>query len=107
MWHGLLHHNASPFKPGKFIIPVALIDVDTTGRMRTKVRTKLNIVYVRGRGKGGKVSEETVMLRRWGVETNRMFGFINRVKVIWPPLRDSSADPVRANLTTLETSDSI
>ena len=78
--------------------------MDTTGNIKTKDGTKLNIVYVKGRGEEGKVSVETVLLRRWGVETNRMFGFNNRVKVIWPPLKDSSAvvsrwPSFRANLT--------
>ena len=65
--------------------------MDTTGSIKTKVGTKLIIVYVRGRVERGKVSEKPVLLHRWGVETNRMFGFINRVKVIWPPFTDLSA----------------
>ena len=65
--------------------------MDTTGSIKTKVGTKLKIVHVRGRVEGGKVSEKPVLLHRWGVETNRMFGFINRVKVIWPPFTDLSA----------------
>ena len=37
-----------------------------------------------GGGGGGVVSNETVVLRRWGVETNVCF--ISRLeKVIWPP----------------------
>ena len=49
-------------------------------------------------GKGGLVSEETVVLRQWGVEMN--LRFINTVdnceKVNWPPQRDSEVLTFRA-----------
>ena len=38
------------------------------------------------------VSKETVVLRRWGSDIQKIFGFINGVdNVNWPPYRDSKS----------------